>query len=117
MAVEFKKSGDTCQISITGEMTIHNAANTRQALLAALSGCREAEINLSQVSEIDTAGVQLLFMSKKQAALQGTVLRLVAHSRPVLDVIDAYNLASVFGDPLVLPARPNTCPDHVEMPA
>ena len=60
-------------------------------------------MNLSAVTELDTAGVQLLMLAKRTAQKQQGQLRLVGHSAAVLEVFDLLHLAAYFGDDLVIP--------------
>lgn len=92
------------RLALSGEMTIYNAAAIKEQLLAALDATQELELDLGQVGEIDTAGCQLLIMAKREAARRGKSLHLVEHSPAVLDVLNFYNVAAFFGDPLVIPA-------------
>ncbi|OFZ67704.1 MAG: hypothetical protein A2V79_01865 [Betaproteobacteria bacterium RBG_16_56_24] len=92
-----------CNVSIAGTMTIYDAVADRRKLLDALDGAAEIEIDLSEVTEMDTAGVQLLAMIKREAIKAGKALHLVAHSQASLDVLDRYNLGGFFGDPVVIP--------------
>lgn len=91
-------------LHIAGDMTIYRAAELKPALLAALEQASVLEINLADVTEIDTAGIQLLMLAKKAALDRQSELRLVAHSPAVLDAFELLNLASYFGDPLVMPS-------------
>jgi anti-anti-sigma factor len=87
-------------LALTGELTVYHAADIRQTLLAALAEHPDGlDIDLSGVTEIDSAGVQLL-MAAKQAL--GGALSLSAHSAPVLEVFELFALGSFFGDPLVM---------------
>jgi anti-anti-sigma regulatory factor len=88
--------------AISETLTIYDAAAGKQALLDVLDGVAELEIDLSAVTEIDTAGVQLLVMLKRAATKAGKKLRLVAHSPASLEVLDRYNLVAYFGDPVVI---------------
>ena len=90
---------------ITEEMTIYHALEQKQLLLDALAASSELELNLSQVAEMDTAGLQLLVLLKKEAQRAGKQVRIVAHSQAVSSVIDFCNMAAEFGDPLVIPAH------------
>jgi anti-sigma B factor antagonist len=94
-----------CNVSIAGTMTIYDAVADKRSLLEALDSADEIEINLSGVSEMDTSGVQLLAMAKREAIKTGKTLRLVAHSQASLDVLDRYNLGGFFGDPVVISSR------------
>jgi len=73
-------------------------------LLDALGSTDELELDLMQVGDIDTAGLQLLILLKKEAQRSGKRLSIVAHSQAVRAVIDFCNLAAELGDPLVIPA-------------
>ena len=97
-----------CSVAIDGAMTIYDAAANKQALIEALDGAAELEIDLARVTEMDTAGVQLLVLVKREAQKAGKALRLAAHSQASLDVLDRYNLGSYFGDPVVLSSREPT---------
>ena len=71
-----------------GEMTIYHAAELKPVLLGALDQSDEIEIDLSGVSEIDTAGVQLLMLMKREAVATDKKLTLSGHSPAVLDVFE-----------------------------
>jgi anti-sigma B factor antagonist len=88
-------------LSIDGEMTIYQAAEQRAMILAALQDADTLEINLAGVTELDTAGMQVLMLAKKASIAAGHQLRLVAHSPAVQDVFEMLRLAPFFGDPMV----------------
>ncbi|MDX8400232.1 MAG: STAS domain-containing protein [Gallionellaceae bacterium] len=92
-------------IVIEEDMTIYNAAAQKLMLLEALQECQQLDLDLSQVSEMDTAGFQLLLLSKREALKANKTINLTAHSKVVTELLDLYNMASYFGDPLVIPAR------------
>ncbi len=98
-----KKKNDTAALHIEGELTIFRAGELMHALLASPP---PAEIDLSGVTEIDTAGLQLLMLAKKKAVAEKRELRLVAHSAAVSEVFELLNVAAYFGDPLVVARRP-----------
>ena len=102
MNVKVEKKGGCCRIGIEGEMTIYAATQIKESLLSAMADCKEIEMSLAQVSEIDSAGLQLLALVKREAADRGKPLHFVAHSKAVLDMLDMCNLVGVFGDPVVL---------------
>ncbi|MCX9154740.1 STAS domain-containing protein [Niveibacterium sp. 24ML] len=89
---------------LEGEFTIYQAAESKPPLMAAIADSEELEINLAGVTEIDSAGLQLLLLAKREALRTGKSVRLVAHSEATLAVIDLLGLAGYFGDPLVLRA-------------
>ena len=92
------------QLRPEGELTIYTASEFKSQLEAAFAQEKEIEINLSQVTEMDTAGLQLLILAKREAEARKASINLVAHSEVVRDVIDLCNMAAFFGDPVVIPS-------------
>jgi anti-anti-sigma factor len=95
-------------LSLDQDLTIYHALEQKNHLLDALAATDELELDLLQVGEIDTAGLQLLILLKKEAQRAGKSVRIVAHGQAVSAVIDFCNLAAEFGDPLIIPARQDT---------
>lgn len=87
---------------IDGDLTIYTAKNLKDQLLADLSAHQELELDLSQVDEIDAAGLQLLVMLKQQANHSGKTLRMTGHSPVVVELMALSGLDSFFGDPLLM---------------
>lgn len=86
-------------LKMEGELTIFRAAELKPLLLETPE---LTEIDLSAVTELDTAGVQLLMLAKKTAQTQGRELRLTGHSAAVLDVFELLNVAAYFDDQMVM---------------
>lgn len=103
MTISIETSNGVCRARVSGEMTIYHALEMKGKLLPSLDNGAEVEIDLSEVSEMDTAGFQLLLLIKREAANAGKLLRLVAHSTATLEVLDMLNMASYFGDPVMMP--------------
>lgn len=102
MKIRVATKNGLCQLHIEGVISIYTAAEFKAQLLPHLAQPSELEIDLSQVSELDGAGLQQLLLAKREATRVGVTLRLVWHSRAVLEVFDLCNLAAFFGDPLVI---------------
>lgn len=92
-------------LRISENMTIYQAAAQKQQLLDALSIGEHLELDLSGVAEMDSAGLQLLLLLKREALQAGKQLSISGHSPAVRQVLDLCNLVRVFGDPLVIPAN------------
>lgn len=90
---------------LDGAMTIYNAMDIKNQLIGALNTAPILELDLSHVGEMDTAGFQLLVLAKRESLRIGRTLRIVGHSPAVQEVIEFFNMAAFFGDPLVIPAR------------
>lgn len=91
-------------LTLTEDLTIYHALEQKGALLNALADTDDLELDLMHVGEIDTAGLQLLILLKKEAQRAGKTISIVAHSQSVRAVIDFCNLAAELGDPLIIPA-------------
>ncbi|ABD68648.1 anti-sigma-factor antagonist (STAS) domain protein [Rhodoferax ferrireducens T118] len=102
MTSETKPTNEPSVLRIEGELTIFRAAELKPLLLAEPMA---QAIDLSGVTELDTAGVQLLMLAKKMALATQRKLSLVAHSPAVIEVFELLNLAAYFGDPLVMTQR------------
>jgi anti-sigma B factor antagonist len=67
-------------VAVGSEMTVYSVADLKPAFLAQTIVGRKLDLDLSQVREFDTAGLQLLLMLKRRA---GGQLRIVACSHAV----------------------------------
>jgi len=90
---------------LEGALTIYRAQELKDQLLSALHNSPELHLDLSQVTEMDSSGLQLLYLAKREAARAEHALRIVAHSDAVREVFDLCNLNAYFGDPTLIPAR------------
>ena len=105
MSIEVTKQDGVCHMSIKDEMTIYTAAGLKNDLLEHLSGCDDLEVSLEDVSEIDSAGLQLLLVLHLEAGRSKKMIKFINHSDAVVDVLETLNLAAHFGDPIVLTAK------------
>lgn len=89
-------------LTIEGELTIYTAAKRKPELLAFLNSGEDLEMNLAGVTDIDSAGLQILILLKRDAEQAGKKLSFVMHSKIVLEVLELANLIGPFGDQVVL---------------
>jgi len=92
-------------LTVKESMNVYNAVAQKAMLLKALAGCQELDIDLSQVGEMDTAGFQLLLLTKREALKANKSVLLTGHSKAVTELMDLHNMASYFGDPMIIPAE------------
>ena len=102
MNIKAIEKAGRCDISISDDMTIYNAASLKDELLGHLSRYQQLEISLKEVTELDSSGVQIMLMLNREAESKGKQLSFKEHSPAVIDVIDMLNLAGHFGDPIVV---------------
>lgn len=89
-------------LNLEGELTIYTAAKQKEVLSGFLQNKGDLEINLSGVTELDSAGLQLLILAKRESAQRELLLRFVMHSSAVLEALELANLAVTFGDQVVI---------------
>jgi anti-anti-sigma factor len=86
---------------IDGELTIYRAAELAGAMKTALAGVADGgalDVDLSEVTEMDCAGVQLLLAARRSATGSGRSLRLAGRSTAVDEVLAILQLTEHFGD-------------------
>ncbi len=91
-----KKKGTVGKLVVEGELTIYTAAEMKEKIGALLNSA-SVEIDLSQVGEIDTAGLQLLLLARRECARQEKPVVFSNPSEAVLTCWDMCNLKETFG--------------------
>lgn len=99
-----QKDGVSC-LTINEEMTIYTAMQQKNSLCQYLADRHPLHIDLSGVTEIDSAGLQILLLLKQEAANRDIELQLVHHSQAVVEALELFNLSTQFGDPLIISAE------------
>ncbi|MBN2978802.1 sulfate transporter [Pseudomonas fluorescens] len=75
------------RVGIEGELTIYTVAELAAELLPQLGTAPRLELDLSQVTEIDGAGLQLLAVIHREATAGGTPVSLVGQSQAVTQTL------------------------------
>jgi anti-sigma B factor antagonist len=88
-----------------GELTIYTAEVQKSLLLEAMHGQAAIVMDLSKVSELDSAGLQLLILAKLESERRQIPFEISGHSPAVLSVMDLCNLSRFFGDPVFIPSE------------
>lgn len=96
-------SGTRCQ-ALGPELTIAQASAVQQRLLPLLLNepPTDLSLDLSQVQEFDSAGIQLLLATRRSLQAQGQQLRLVQPSSVVRAALSCYGL-----DAALMPLKPS----------
>jgi anti-sigma B factor antagonist len=101
MSIDVTYHGTTARATLAGELSIYTVAEIKAALAGAMERCDEIEVDLSGVSEIDTAGLQLMLIVKRNP---GKAVRFVNHPPSVARLVDLANLGETLGDPMFISA-------------
>lgn len=102
MSWEVKIDTERNGMTLCGELTIFSVQDVHRQLLDALKTRDELQVDLGEVTEVDTAGLQLMLLAKRKP---GKTVRFSNHSDAVLRHIDLANLGQTLGDPLILRAQ------------
>ena len=86
-------------LTLHGELTIATARELHAALSATLEQHGTLELDLLNVTKLDTAGVQLLVAAHRDVSARGKQLRWLGFSLAVQDVFDLLDLAELLGRP------------------
>lgn len=86
----------TSQLKVNGELTIANALVMKKEILDALTASDNVVIDLRSVNEIDTAGLQLLILARRESLWQGKQLTFSSSSE-VVDFVDLSGLTEYLG--------------------
>ena len=99
MNINTETVNGTCRLQIEGEMTIFHAQELKDGILDSLENTEGLEVDLSRVSEIDTAGFQLLLMLRNESMRLHTSLQVDAYSPAILSLLELYGVSKeVFAD-------------------
>lgn len=97
----------TTQVVIHDEMTIYTVLEQKNVLVVQLKAEKVLQLDLSKVSEIDSAGMQLLIFMKQEAIRVNNQFSLVHHSQAVVEVLELLGLTAFFGNSVVISADGN----------
>lgn len=94
MDLEHELISTNGELRIDGELTIYRASEVAQTLFAAIRAHDgDVSLDLSAVTEFDTAGLQLVLMARRLAETNGRSLAVVQPSECVLEVLNLCNVA------------------------
>ena len=87
---------DLCKIVIEDEMTIYTASQLKEDFRPIIMDKRSLTISLQNVSEIDSSGIQLLMLIKRERQKIDLVTQFIDHSDEVQKIINLIRLNSYF---------------------
>lgn len=101
MGLEIKQDKTRAQVDVQDEMTIYTAALHWEQLQPLLAQVKAIEVNLSAVSEIDSAGVQLLLALQQESERLHNQFLLREPAEEVLELLKLLHL-----DQQLMPSQP-----------
>jgi anti-anti-sigma factor len=86
-------------LAIVDDMTIYNAEAQKIRLMQALAESAALALDLTGVNEIDTAGLQLLLLARREAEATGKDMHIASLSSAVQELLAFCNLTPFFAGP------------------
>lgn len=94
--MQIDKSENSCFINLSeNELTIYKIEEVFSAINREFNSCQKIELNLENISECDTSGVQLLLSLKEYASDSEKELNIKFNSH-INELINLYNLEAKF---------------------
>ena len=87
MPISTETVDDTARVCIDGELTIYTVAELAAALLPQMGAAPRLELDLSEVTEMDGAGLQLLAVIRREAGNAGIALSVTGQSQAVTQAL------------------------------
>lgn len=81
------KPNKPARVRVRGEMSVYRANEIKQLLLDALAQSPTLEADLSEVTEFDSAGLQLLLWAQGLATARQGALQIISPSPAVTEVM------------------------------
>ena len=91
MSLSIQQKDNLCHLSFQGEMTIYDVTELKSQMITAIPDQGEVEIDLSQVSEFDTAGLQLLIGLQQSCLRNGQSFSLSGSSPCVVELLKLFS--------------------------
>jgi anti-sigma B factor antagonist len=82
------------RLTLGDELTIVTAAQTRDRIAPYLAAATDLELDLSEVTDVDTAGLQLLLVARREAERHGVTVTLADPSPVVQDMFEFTRLSA-----------------------
>lgn len=79
-----------CTTKMDGMLTIYTAHESKDKILKPLENCKELILDMSLVTEIDTAGLQLLMLVKREASKINVIFNLKNISASTATLLQSY---------------------------
>lgn len=85
----------TASVGIDGELTIYTVTELAAALLPQIGAAPRLALDLSRVTEMDGAGLQLLAVIQREAGIAGTAVSVTGQSQAVTQALQLCRSATL----------------------
>ena len=96
MAINVENKDGSCNVRLSEELTIYTCAEYRQTLLDRCDFSSPMIIDVSDINEVDTSGLQLLLALKNQQENSSIGLQFTGDNQYLADVLKHVQLEHMF---------------------
>lgn len=97
MSLDISTNEENCLVKITGELTVYETNEFKAELMSTLEDFKSIEVDLGEVTELDSSGLQFLMALTYCKDEQGqSLVRITEFSEPVSQTLKAINLYTNF---------------------
>lgn len=103
MRISVAMQKNVLRVRLGESLDIASAVEARNRLLQVSQSSPHLDLDLSSLSDIDTAGIQILLALVQERTRRGAHTRMVHPSQPVLDAFGLLGLQHIFDEAVVVP--------------
>jgi len=100
--VEVFEDEQSCKLVLSGRLTVYNVKEFRDMILPITERLPTIILDMKDVTDFDSSFLQLFISLKNTAYQLGHILKIINHSKSVLQVLDVFGLVGFFSDKIVL---------------
>lgn len=90
MEIQIKKKSKAITITVDGDLTIYEVPEFKKRFIAETADFKDIVVDVSRVSRLDTAGLQMLQLARRAAEADGKTIRFVEPSKDVQRLFSIY---------------------------
>lgn len=98
MEFKAKINDGVCEAAVEGELTIYQVNEFKKELEKVIKKASNINLNLANVSELDTSCLQILMQAQNACLENKKELKLSAISPPIREVMEIFGLERHFGN-------------------
>lgn len=107
MSLDFHyfQNGKRAHVEVNGDFVVYSIGKWKEFILEKIHNIEVLSADFGKVTEVDSAGVQLLISTKKFFIENGKKFTIQNHSPKLIEYIDIYGLIGYFEDKVLVSAK------------
>lgn len=105
LALHYTQNGKRAQIEVEGSFVVYSLGKWKELILEKVQEIEVLSADFGKVTQVDSAGVQILISTKKFFLEKNKKFIIINHSPKLLEYIDVYGLIGYFEDKISVSAK------------